>query len=189
MFPTTQMHSDVLWWLYIYWKYSLKHIKYGQFKLGLPHIFLELMRILQHHYSFGFLGTYQSLPYRMLRQTVRGAFLFPSRKEAPSKPFKMRRGHVSSVGKNRNLVLKNPTSYSHLIENITSKILSIYSRIILQTRGQWPFWSAVLRTMINYRNSGHIWLQIWTRQYKREKKSLAWKGDQTLDLWLHSPAP
>ena len=79
----------VFWDAYRYWKYALElqvatskfytkntecskafSVTFGCCKLGLPYTFLESVGIIQHCYAFGFLGTYQSMPYRRFKHAV-----------------------------------------------------------------------------------------------------------------------
>ena len=74
---------------YRYWKYALElqvttskfdtkntgcsrvfSVTFGCCNLGLPYTFLESVGIIQHRYAFGFLGTYQSMPYWRFKHAV-----------------------------------------------------------------------------------------------------------------------
>ena len=45
-------------------------MKVGRCNLELPYTFLESMSIIEHCYAFGFLGTYQSMPWQGFKHTV-----------------------------------------------------------------------------------------------------------------------
>ena len=51
-------------------KMSYLRVKFGLCNLGFPYTFLESTDIIQHCYVFGFLGTYQPLPYLRFKHPV-----------------------------------------------------------------------------------------------------------------------